>query len=192
MHRIFSGDGWLEVLGIRVASGKAFAFEPGFAEMGEPSHRHVSRVTGASQRAPVGFQRSRPPDTLHRTIGTTHPGARASRPHPLPWVAAQFPCDGAPVHRAGGNRMGPAQAEPGCLCRSIRVEEMAEALPVLCGRDARAPGWASSHDVVEPKEFYPSSCLFEFVRASSSFPKRKRLAVSPLNDPSRREGRGDG
>ena len=75
-----------------------------------------------------------------------HPGARASRPHPLPWVVAQFPFDGAPVHRAGGNRMGPAQAEPGRLCRSIRVEEMGEALPVLCGRDARAPGWASSHD----------------------------------------------
>ena len=75
-----------------------------------------------------------------------HPGARASRPHPLPWVAAQFPCDGAPVHPAGGNRMGTAQAEPGRLCRSIRVEEMGEALPVLCGRDARAPGWASFHD----------------------------------------------
>ena len=75
-----------------------------------------------------------------------HPGARASRPHPLPWVVAQFPFDGAPVHCAGGNRMGTAQAEPGRLCRSIRVEEMGEALPVLCGRDARAPGWASSHD----------------------------------------------
>ena len=69
-----------------------------------------------------------------------HPGARASRPHPLPWIVARFPCDPAPVHRAGGNRMGPAQAEPGRLCRSIRVEEMGEALPVLCGRDARAPG----------------------------------------------------
>ncbi len=73
--------------------------------------------------------------------------AAASGPiNPLPWVAAQFPCDSAPVHRVGGNRMGPAQAEPGRLCRSIRVEEMGEALPVLCGRDARAPGWASSHD----------------------------------------------
>ncbi len=83
-----------------------------------------------------------------------HPGARASRPHPLPWVVAQFPCDGAPGHRAGGNRMGPAEAEPGRLCRSIRVEEMGEALPVLCGRDARAPGWASSHDVVISRSRY--------------------------------------
>ena len=42
--------------------------------------------------------------------------------------------------------MGPAEAEPWRRCRSTRVEEMGEALPVLCGRDARAPGWASSHD----------------------------------------------
>ena len=83
-----------------------------------------------------------------------HPGARASRPHAIPLRAAQFPCDGAPVHPAGGNRMGPAQAEPGRLCRSIRVEEMGEALPVLCGRDARAPGWASSHEVVISRSRY--------------------------------------
>ncbi len=38
MHRIFSGDGWLVVLGIRVASGKAFEFERAFAEMDEQSH----------------------------------------------------------------------------------------------------------------------------------------------------------
>ncbi len=70
--------------------------------------------------------------------------AAASGPfNPVPWVAARFPCDPAPVHRAGGNRMGPAQAEPGRLCRSIRVVEMGEALPVWCGRDARAPGGLS-------------------------------------------------
>ena len=39
----------------------------------------------------------------------------------------------------------------------------------LCGRDARAPGWALFHDIVEPKEVYPSSCLFVFIRGSSSF-----------------------
>ena len=38
MHRIFSGDGWLVVPGIRVASGQAFAFELAFAEMEEQSH----------------------------------------------------------------------------------------------------------------------------------------------------------
>ena len=31
-----------------------------------------------------------------------HPGARASRPHALPFRFAQFPCDGAPRHPHAG------------------------------------------------------------------------------------------
>ena len=47
--------------------------------------------------------------------------------------------------------MGPAEAEAGRRCRLIPVEEMATKLREdLCGRDARAPGWASSHDRVTP------------------------------------------
>ena len=63
----------------------------------------------------------------HLTIGTTPPGARASRPHAVPSVAAQFPCDVAADRPAGGNRMGPAEAEAGRRCRLIPVKEMAEA-----------------------------------------------------------------
>ncbi len=63
-----------------------------------------------------------------------HPGARASRPHPLPLAAAEFPGDAAAGHPAGGNRMGPAEGEPWRRCRSIRVEEMGEA----AGRFVRA------------------------------------------------------
>ena len=52
---------------------------------------------------------------------------------------------------------------------------MGETLPVLCGRDARAPGWAFSHDAGDTnvhniaeapgrrsslKELHPYSCLF--------------------------------
>ena len=85
------------------------------------------RQTGVSQRGQAGFQRNRPPDTPHLTIGTPPPGARASRPHAVPWVAAQFPCDVAADRPAGGNRMGPAEAEAGRRCRLIPVEEMAEA-----------------------------------------------------------------
>ena len=77
-----------------------------------------------------------------------HPGARASRPHAIPLRAAQFPCDAAPGYPADGNAMGSFEAESRSRCRSTRVEGMGEALPVLCGRDARAPGWASSRDVV--------------------------------------------
>ena len=50
MHRIFSGDGWLVVPGIRVASGQAFAFEPAFAEMEEQSHLKSARDRRRSQR----------------------------------------------------------------------------------------------------------------------------------------------
>ncbi len=38
MHRIFSGNGGLVILGIRVASGKAFEFERAFAEMDQQFH----------------------------------------------------------------------------------------------------------------------------------------------------------
>ena len=86
--------------------------------------------------------------------GQHPPGARASRPHAIPWVAAQFPCDAAPGHTASGNRMGPAEAEPWRRCRSIRVEEMGEAIPrfVRAGRP-RSRG-AFSHDVVTPTSQY--------------------------------------
>ena len=82
------------------------------------------------------------------------PGARASRPHAIPWVAAQFPCDAAPAPPASGNRMGPAEAEPWRRCRSIRVEEMGEAIPrfVRAGRP-RSRG-AFSHAVVTPTSQY--------------------------------------
>ena len=46
----FSGDGWLVVPGIRVASGQAFAFEPAFAEMEEQSHLKSAHDHRPSQR----------------------------------------------------------------------------------------------------------------------------------------------
>ena len=105
--------------------------------------RPARRQTGVSQRGQAGFQRSRPPDTPHLTIGTTPPGARASRPHAVPSVAAQFPCDVAADRPAGGNRMGPAEA--GRRCRLIPVEEMAEAAGgfVRAGRPRSRVGFLS-------------------------------------------------
>ena len=87
-----------------------------------------------SEKSPAGYP--------HLTIGTTPPGARASRPHAVPSVAAQFPCDVAADR--------PAEAEAGRRCRLIPVEEMAEAAGgfVRAGRP-RSRG-ASSHDRVTP------------------------------------------
>ena len=112
--------------------------------------RPARRQTGVSQRGQAGFQRSRPPDTPHLTIGTTPPGARASRPHAVPSVAAQFPCDVAANRPAGGNRMGPAEAEAGRRCRLIPVEEMAEAAGGFVRAGRPRSHWASSHDRVTP------------------------------------------
>ena len=87
-------------------------------------HRHGLRP-GKPARAPLSS----------KSEGKSrHPGARASRPHALPFGAAQFPCDAPPGHPAGGNGMGSAEAESWPRCRSTRVEEMAEA----AGRLVRA------------------------------------------------------
>ena len=54
-------------------------------------------------------------------------------------VVAELPRGFAGSHYVGNNRNGQAEREPGCRCRSIQVEGMSEAVPVICGRDARAP-----------------------------------------------------
>ena len=148
MHRIFSGDGWLVfpdilksapdhrpsqrllqqppvliILCIDVpfivlldgsaqsrGAGARLAGKREFPKGDRPAFREVARRTAPT--APSGRH---------------HPGARASRPHAVPSVAAQFPCDVAADRPAGGNRMSPAEAEAGRRCRLIPVEEMAEA-----------------------------------------------------------------
>ena len=120
---------------------------------------------------------------------------------PVPWVTAQLPCDAAPGPPTGGNRMGPAEAEPGRLCRSIRVEEMGEALPVLCGRDARAPGWASFHDagisrspyrrcIRAPLVIEGGPSLFVFIRVHWWFVSKNDRQFLPRIDPPGRAGAG--
>ena len=84
---------------------------------------------GLDSRANGSFPKGTPARRIPSTSpsGRHPPGARASRPHAVPSVAAQFPCDVAADRPAGGNRMGPAEAEAGRRCRLIPVEEMAEA-----------------------------------------------------------------
>ena len=43
-------------------------------------------------------------------------------------VVAELPRGFAGSHYVGNNRNGQAEGEPGCRCRSIQVEEMAEAV----------------------------------------------------------------
>ncbi len=123
--------------------------------------------------------------------GRHPPGARASRPHAVPSVAAQFPCDIAADRPAGGNRMGPAEAEAGRRCRSNRVEEMAEAAGgfVRAGRP-RSRG-ASSHDRVTPTGQKCRSILASVVvEGGPSVLVPETKPVSPSFDPHRRGGTG--
>ena len=129
-------------------------------------------------RNAMGPAIQRTPPRAARAMGGAHPGARASRPHALPLRTAQFPCDVAPGHPAGGNAIGPAEAEPRRRCRSDQVEEMGRAVPgfVRAGRPhSRSP---SFHDVVAAKEVHRSSCPF-VVRLD------ERSAISPLKGPHR-------
>ena len=143
MHRIFSGDGWLVfpdilksardhrpsqrlvqqppvliILGILCIDVPFIVLLDGSAQ---------SRGAGARLAGKREFPKGDRPAfrEVARRIPSTSPsgrhppGARASRPHAVTSVAAQFPCDVAADR--------PAEAEAGRRCRLIPVEEMAEA-----------------------------------------------------------------
>ena len=113
--------------------------------------------------------------------GSCPPGARASRPHrsgrsPAGPLCLRFSDKGAdallpPWVRAPRNGTSSAQSEAVAVARILLAEKR-------CGRDARAPGWASSHDrvtprgqncrsVPEPLVVEGSPSLFVFIRGSS-------------------------
>ena len=148
MHRIFSGDGWLVFPDILKSAhdhcpSQRLVQQPPvliilcidvpfivLLDGSAPSRGAGARLAG-KREFPKGDRpafrevaRRIPPTS---PSGRHPPGARASRPHAVPSVAAQFPCDVAADRPAGGNRMGPAEAEAGRRCRLIPVEEMAEA-----------------------------------------------------------------
>ena len=148
MHRIFCGDGWLVFPDILKSARDHRPSQPllqqppvliilcidvPFIVLFDGSAQ--SRGAGARLAGKREFPNGDRPAfrEVARRIPPTSPsgrhplGARASRPHAVPWVAAQFPCDVAADRPAGGNRRGPAEAEAGRRCRLIPVEEMAEA-----------------------------------------------------------------
>ena len=216
MHRIFSGDGWLVFPDILKSArdhrpsqrSPAAASRPDYpvhpvhrCSIYSPSRwicpvagggRPARRQTGVSQRGQAGFQRSRPPDTPHLTIGTTPPGSAGVPPACCPLgcrsvslrCCSRPPCRREP-HGPGRSRaLAPLPVEPGGgdgrrLCQD------------LCGRDARAPGWASSHDRVTPTGQKCRSILAPVVvegGPSVLVPETKPVSLS--YDPPRRGGRG--
>ena len=208
MHRIFSGDGWLVFPDILKSAPDHCPSQPLLQQPpvliilcilcidvpfivlldGSAQSRGAGARLAGKREFPKGDRPAfrevarRIPSTS--PSGRHPPGARASRPHAVPSVAAQFPCDVAADRPAGGNRMGPAEAEAGRRCRLIPVEEMAKLREDLCGRDARAPGWASSHDRVTPTGQKCRSILAPVVvegGPSVLVPETKPVSLS--NDP---------
>ena len=152
MHRIFSGDGWLVFPDI-LKSAPDHCPSPRLLQQppvliilcilcidvpfivlldGSAQSRGAGAWLAGKREFPKGdrpaFREVARRITPTAPPGRHPPGARASRPHAVPSVAAQFPCDVAADRPAGGNRMGPAEAEAGRRCRLIPMEEMAEAV----------------------------------------------------------------
>ena len=164
----------------------------------QPGHKALacSRATRSFQREHVGFLRSRPPAPHRISLrlaarllrlplkgGVIALGARASRPHTVPLVAAELECDAAGSHPVGGNRIGQAEGEAWRRSRLIQVGEMAEAVPgfVRAGRPRSQvslhPMTSSDqgHKIVEAfwcplslKEVHLYWCIFVSIRGCSS------------------------
>ena len=96
--------------------------------------------------------------------GRHPPGARASRPHPLPLAAAEFPAMlQAATLWASTPSARPKESQGAVPCCSkwgrwprlclawCGRDARAPRKPSLCGRDARAPSQPSSHDIVTPR-----------------------------------------
>ena len=109
------------------------------------------RQTGVSQRGQAGFQRSRPPDTPHLTIGTTPPGSAGVPPACCPFGcrSVSLRCCSRPPCRREPHGPGRSRGRAP-LPVDFRWRRWPKLREDLCGRDARAPGWASSHDMVTP------------------------------------------
>ncbi len=71
----------------------------------------------------------------------------------------RFPAMGQPATLPAGTAWARPKQSPGAFAGPSRSRRWPRLCQNLCGRDARAPGWASSRDVIAAKEVHRSSCL---------------------------------
>ena len=108
--------------------------------------------TGVSQRAQVGFLRSRPPDTPppHHRDGIAWERGRPARILSL-WPPLSF----SAMLQAATLSAGTASARPkeshGAVPGRSKWGRWPRLCQAWCGRDARAPRKPSSHDIVTPR-----------------------------------------
>ena len=109
--------------------------------------------TGVSQRVHVGFLRSCPPDIPppHHRDDTPRERGRPARMLSL-YLPLSFPAMRHPATLPGGTARARPKQSHGAVAGRPGWRRWARLCQDLCGRDARAPGWASSHDIVTPRE----------------------------------------
>ena len=189
MHRIFSGDGWLVfpdilksvhahcpsqrllqqppvliILCILCIDVPFIVLLDGSAQS-RGGGRRARRQTGVSQRGQAGFSEKSPagyPPPHHRD---DTPGSAGVPPACCPFGCRSVSlrcCSQPPCRR--GNRMGPGRSRGRAPLPVDSGEgDRLKLREDLCGRDARAPGWASSHDRVTPtgqkvQKHFSASC----------------------------------
>ena len=113
-------------------------------------HRHGLRP-GKPARAPL----RRKSDGRRRTRERGRPARMLFRCVPL-----SFPAMRHPATLPAGTAWARSKQGPGAVAGRAGWRRWPRLCQELCGRDARAPGWASSHDVVAAKEVHRSLCLF--------------------------------
>ena len=139
--------------------------------------------TGVSQRAHVGFLRSRPPDTPHLTIGTTPPGSAGVPPACCPFgcrsvslrCCSRPPCRREPhgPGRNGGRAPLPVDSGggDGRSCGRIcagGTPALPGGLPPMTGSHQRDKSAKAFWRQLSLKEVDQSWCLFVFIGGSSS------------------------
>ena len=146
--------------------------------------RPARRQTGVSQRGQAGFQRSRPPDTLHLTIGTTPPGSAGVPPACCPFgcrsvslrCCSRPPCRREP-HGPGRSRgRAPLPVDSGggdgrsCgrICAG-GTPALPGGLPPMTWSHQRDKSAEAFWRQLSLKEVHLSSCLFVFIRVHSWF-----------------------
>ena len=136
--------------------------------------KRMSRPTGtpvALRELPKGCRSTF--GEFARRIPSTSPSGRHPRERGRPArmlslrLPLSFPAMLQPTALPAGTAWARPKQRQGALAGRPGWRRWPRLREELCGRDARAPGGALFHDIVEPKEVYPSSCLF-VIRGSSS------------------------
>ncbi len=207
MHRIFSGDGWLVFPDIlksahdHCPSQRLLQQPPVLIILcilcidvqfivlldGSAQSRGAGARLAGKREFPkgdkAGFQRSRPPDTPHLTIGTTPPGSAGVPPACCPFgcrsvslrCCSRPPCRREP-HGPGRSRgRAPLPVDSGggdgrsCgrICAG-GTPALPGGLPPMTGSHQRDKSAEAFWRQLSLKEVHQSSCLFVFIGGSSS------------------------